>query len=206
MSKNGAENLSSSQRLAVILASFQNDPTPALRGLVDNNPKVRSTSLRALEKLALLDDDQLSTALGDLDPQVRRTACEIASKHTMVDLNVTLRDSDPFVVEIALWSIGERQDPAYVQIICNLASSHGESLVREAAIAALGSIGDEDGLDTIMLAMKDRSNVRRRAVVALAAFEGDAVNDALENATRDRDWQVRQIAEDLLDISNETGD
>jgi hypothetical protein len=34
-------------------------------------------------------------------------------------------------------------------------------------------------------------------VIALAAFEGDEVDAALERALADRDWQVRQAAEDL---------
>jgi hypothetical protein len=35
-------------------------------------------------------------------------------------------------------------------------------------------------------------------VLALAAFEGDDVEAALERALDDRDWQVRQAAEDML--------
>ena len=36
------------------------------------------------------------------------------------------------------------------------------------------------------------------AVIALAPFEGPEVEAALARATEDRDWQVRQAAEDLL--------
>jgi len=39
--------------------------------------------------------------------------------------------------------------------------------------------------------------VRRRAIIALAPFDGPEVDAAIERATRDRDWQVRQAAEDL---------
>jgi len=41
--------------------------------------------------------------------------------------------------------------------------------------------------------------VRRRAVIALAPFEGPEVDAALEAARTDRDWQVRQAAEDQLE-------
>ncbi len=41
--------------------------------------------------------------------------------------------------------------------------------------------------------------MRRRAVLALAPFDGPEVDAALERAGRDRDWQVRQAAEDLTD-------
>jgi hypothetical protein len=39
--------------------------------------------------------------------------------------------------------------------------------------------------------------VRRRAVLALAPFDGPAVDAAVAAALEDRDWQVRQAAEDL---------
>jgi hypothetical protein len=39
--------------------------------------------------------------------------------------------------------------------------------------------------------------VRRRAVLALAPFDGPEVDAAIDAALEDRDWQVRQAAEDL---------
>ena len=50
----------------------------------------------------------------------------------------------------------------------------------------------------ILAALPDKATVRRRAVLALAPFDGDDVDAALERARTDRDWQVRQAAEDLL--------
>ncbi|MST32935.1 HEAT repeat domain-containing protein, partial [Acidimicrobiaceae bacterium USS-CC1] len=47
-------------------------------------------------------------------------------------------------------------------------------------------------------ATTDKPAVRRRAVLALAPFEGPEVDAALRQALEDRDWQVRQAAEDLL--------
>jgi HEAT repeat protein len=70
--------------------------------------------------------------------------------------------------------------------------------VREAAAAALGAIGDERGLDAILAACTDKPAVRRRAVLALAPFDGPQVDAAIERALADRDWQVRQAAEDLV--------
>jgi HEAT repeat protein len=69
--------------------------------------------------------------------------------------------------------------------------------VREAAVAAIGALGDRRGLDAILAACEDRPAVRRRAVLALAPFEGRQVRAALERAKADPDWQVRQAAEDL---------
>ena len=81
-----------------------------------------------------------------------------------------------------------------------LVLEHGDPLVREAAVAALGSLGDERGLEAILRACDDRANVRRRSVLALAPFDTPAVRDALRTARTDRDWQVRQSAEDLATI------
>jgi HEAT repeat protein len=71
-------------------------------------------------------------------------------------------------------------------------------VVREACAAALGSLGDERGLSAILAACSDKPAVRRRAILALAPFEGDEVDAALQRALEDKDWQVRQNAEDLL--------
>jgi HEAT repeat protein len=70
-------------------------------------------------------------------------------------------------------------------------------LCREAGVAALGAIGDERGLPAILAGCADRVTVRRRAVLALAPFNGPEVDAALAAALSDRDWQVRQAAEDL---------
>ena len=64
-------------------------------------------------------------------------------------------------------------------------------------MAALGAIGDERGVDAILAACRDKPAVRRRAVLALAPFTGAAVDAAIAAALDDRDWQVRQAAEDL---------
>jgi HEAT repeat protein len=64
-------------------------------------------------------------------------------------------------------------------------------------VAALGSIGDPSARLAVLDALKDRAYVRRRAVVALAAFDGDEVERALSEAIHDRDWQVRDIASSL---------
>ena len=41
--------------------------------------------------------------------------------------------------------------------------------------------------------------MRRRATVALAGFDDPRVTPALRAASEDRDWQVRQAADELLD-------
>jgi HEAT repeat protein len=104
------------------------------------------------------------------------------------------------VVEAAAWASGERQppEPGIVTALARLATDHDDPLCREAAVAALGSIGDPAGLPAILTATSDRPAIRRRAVLALAPFDGPDVEAALRRALHDRDWQVRQAAEDLL--------
>ena len=79
-------------------------------------------------------------------------------------------------------------------------TGHSDPLCREAAVAALGAIGDPAGLPAVLAALADKPAVRRRAAVALAAFTGPVVETALRRCLEDRDWQVRQVAEDLLAV------
>ena len=58
------------------------------------------------------------------------------------------------------------------------------------------------GWRPILAALNDKPAVRRRAVVALAAFSGPLVERALDDALSDKDWQVRQAAEALRDAAS----
>jgi HEAT repeat protein len=182
----------------------------ARRGLENSDPSVRATALGALERLGDLADEHLTTAFADPDPAVRRRAASIAARHRRVDLAPLLADADHSVVEMAAWACGEheRADDGVLGTLITLANGSGagsDPLVREAAVAALGAIGDDRGLDAILAATEDRPAVRRRAVLALAPFldpqhpRAADVAAALARAGADRDWQVRQAAEDLTD-------
>ena len=52
----------------------------------------------------------------------------------------------------------------------------------------------------MLAACGDKATVRRRAVLALTAFDGDEVDEMLTRMADDVDWQVRQAAEELLAI------
>ena len=164
---------------------------------------MRATAIGALERAGALTAAQVEEALADRDTGVRRRACEAATRFPgdhPPSLRPALADDDPTVIEVAAWACGER-DPAergIVDDLATLATTHDDALVREAAVAALGAIGDDRGLPAILQATTDKPAVRRRAVLALAPFEGEDVETALRRALDDRDWQVRQAAEDLL--------
>ncbi|MET0911419.1 MAG: HEAT repeat domain-containing protein [Ilumatobacteraceae bacterium] len=186
-------------RREVAIAGHRGDADTARRGLDSDDPTVRATALSALERAGVLDDVVLARALEDSDRAVRRRAAEVAAHHPGVDLVGALHDNDPAVVEVAAWSCGEHESnrAPVVDRLVALAGSADDALVREAAVAALGAIGDERGLPAILTATGDKPAVRRRAVLALAPFDGDDVDAALRRALEDRDWQVRQAAEDL---------
>jgi HEAT repeat protein len=205
MSDSGRLPAHIARRQAVALAGHQGDEAAARAGLTDDDATVRATALGALARLGVLTDDDLDGAIADRDPVVRRRVAEVApaavtppSAHAR--LRRLLADRDPTVVEVAAWASGEvlAPDPLTVSDLCALATGHHDALVREAAVAALGAIGDPSGLPAILAATTDKPAVRRRAVLALAPFDGRDVEEALARALTDRDWQVRQAAEDLL--------
>ncbi len=119
-----------------------------------------------------------------------------------VAFRALLEDDDPSVCEAACFAAGEQVEPedAIVERLCEIATAHDDALCRENAVAALGSLGDERGRDAVLAGCRDKPTVRRRAVLALVAFEGDDVDAMLEEMADDVDWQVRQAAEELLAI------
>jgi HEAT repeat protein len=183
------------------IAGHTGDEATARALLDDADPAVRATALGALARAGALRTVDVEGALSDADPSVRRRACEEAIAVAEVDLVPLLADKDTSVVEAAAWALGERGAAGgdVVDAIAQVARAHADALCREAAVAAIGAIGDRRGLDAVLTAAaSDRPAVRRRAVVALAAFDGPEVDAALRAALEDRDWQVRQAAEDLL--------
>jgi HEAT repeat protein len=188
------------RRRAITIAGHSGDVAVAREGLLDEEAAVRASALGALERLGALDEEALATALADRSAVVRRRAASMSACHPDVPLLASLSDPDASVVEMAAFACGEREaaDAAVVSRLGELATGHPDALVREAAVAALGAIGAEGGVGAILAATHDKPAVRRRAVIALAPFEGPEVTSALTAALQDRDWQVRQAAEDLL--------
>ncbi len=189
------------RRRAAALAGHTGDVEGARRMLHDPDSGVRATALGALGRLGRAGGTDVADALADPSPEVRRRACQVAVAVAGIDLVPVLDDADPRVVEMAAWALGERGEaagPGAVGRLTVVAGAHDDPLCREAAVAALGAIGDEAGLPAILAATKDRPAIRRRAVIALAPFSGPEVDVALEAALADRDWQVRQAAEDLI--------
>ncbi len=117
-------------------------------------------------------------------------------------LLVATDDADDAVVEAAAWALGELPPAARpagtVTRLSALVTGHPDPLCQEAAVAALGAIGDPRGLDAVLHALGGRPPLRRRAAVALAAFDDPRADEALQRCRLDRDWQVREVVEELM--------
>ncbi len=217
------------RRRAVAVAGHQGDEATARAGLEDADPVVRGTAIGALTRLGTLTAGDLRRAVEDPSDGVRRRAAQAIATLATDPASVAVREltdvcaallarllddpADP-VVEVAAWATGEWLGAAseagrrideldLVERLQWITTDHEDALCREAAVAALGAIGDERSLPAILQATQDKATVRRRAVIALAPYDGPLVDAALMRARDDRDWQVRQAAEDLLAI---TGD
>lgn len=191
-------------RRAVIVAGHTGDLALAQAGCTHHDAGVRSAALGALVRLGALSADTLAgflLAANEPEISVRRRAAELAATFVEVSLLPALQDPAWEVLEMACWSVGEHEvaDDETLNRLIELAGTHEESLVREAAVAALGAVGDVRGLPAIIAATSDKAPVRRRAAVSLAPFEEPEAEEALRGLLSDRDWQTRQIAEDLLD-------
>jgi HEAT repeat protein len=188
------------ERLAVISAGHTGDESAARAALRSDIARVRASALVALERMGRLDDDTLARAVDDPADAVRRTCARLCTGHPGVPLSSLLTDDDLYVAEMAAWAHGERpvpDDGAFAMLV-RAATDDERPLVREAAVAALGALGDPRGLPAILAGCRDKPAVRRRAILALAPFDGPDVEAALHAALEDRDWQVRQNAEDMV--------
>ena len=205
------------RRREAAAAGHAGDAATARSYLHDEDSAVRSSALRALERTGDLAALELAAALEDPVPTVRLTALELSAGRDDIAAAAVadrLVDDDRRVVEAAAWACGEKvsagraasPDPAaaagsetaaVVSALVRVARSHEDPLCRESAIAALGAISDPAGLAAILGGLDDKPEVRRRAVIALAPFDGPEVDAALLRASTDRDKQVRTAAAEL---------
>jgi HEAT repeat protein len=177
------------------------------RAASDADPRVRAAAVGALARAAgrRRATTAWRRACADPAPEVRRRAAELTPALTDPPvprpLVALLDDPDVTVVEAAAWALGELGETARVAgavpALSHMATDHDDPIAREAAVAALGALADPAGLPAILTACTDKPAVRRRAVLALAPFEGPEVDAAIDKALENRDWQTRQAAEDL---------
>jgi len=189
------------RRIEASSAGFTGDEKTARRLTIDAVAKVRAAAFAALVRLGAATPDDVSRAMSDPSPIVRRSVCELARSLPGTAFETLLDDSDDSVVEAAAFAVGETGDRRATKRLVEIARTHSDPLCRESAVAALGSLGDPAGKTAVLAALDDVAMIRRRAVIALSAFSGDDVKSALRSRLADRDWQVRQAAADVLEIS-----
>lgn len=201
------QKLPEALRETLIRACLGSDPSdePIVRAaLAHPGERARVLAVRAAAARGWLDEAGWLQALADHSAEVRREAAvRLARSHPSTGVREALEralgDADALVAAEAAHSLGEIGDPDSCAALEAAAASAEDPRVREFAVAALGLLGDPRSAPVVIAALEDRLAVRRRAVVALAGFEGEQVREALEHATEDRDWQVRSAAERLLE-------
>jgi HEAT repeat protein len=187
---------------AVVLAGHRAEREVVDAALTSSDPAVRRVALGAALRTGQLDIEHLRRGLADVDQGVRLRAIELVCRHeqgvSLLGELTNVLGGEARTAELAAFVIGELElaDPAAVAALERQALGHDDALARESAVAALGAL--HRGRDTILAALSDKATVRRRAVIALAPFDGPDIDAALTRALEDRDWQVRQAAEDLL--------
>lgn len=201
MHANTSSSEAHDRRVAVSLAGLHGDVEGARSGIDDVAPAVRAAAISALARCDALTSEDVEAAIADPSALVRRRVCELATNSPPGHFETLLDDAVPEVVEAAAFACGEQEIAVAVGALAAIASSHDDPLCRESAVAALGVLGLEAGLTAVLQAITDVAAVRRRAVIALSNFEGPDVRVALEAALGDRDWQVRQAAEDVIGIN-----
>ncbi len=194
----------------LLRAGFQTDHQSEgllVATLTSSDARERILAARGAARRGLL-GAHYPALLIDRDPEVRREVLVLlshddADERTLEVLRTMLNDDDPLVVDAALFALGEHEDAASVEQIIDIARNHDDARVRESAIAVLGVLGDVRAKPTVILALEDKAPVRRRAIVALANFEGPDVDEALVRASDDRDWQVRAAVDQLNKDDND---
>jgi HEAT repeat protein len=199
------------RRRQMITAGHSGQVSLARQGLADPDPGVQAAALGALARLQALSVPDIARALATGPVALRRRATDAAlsvrgrgsrsSLYAVVEER--LADPDPLVVVGAAWFLAERRVAGAVPSLATTARVHDDVRCREAAVAALGAIGHPDGLAAVIDALDDKPTVRRRATVALAGFDDPRAEPALRRAAEDRDWQVRQAADELMEDADD---
>lgn len=140
----------------------------------------------------------LASLLGsDPEPSVRAAAAEALAASSDPAPLLAAGDDDAIEVREAIaYALGEIGKAAALPWLLATATEDSDDGVREAAVAALGAIGDDTSLPLLVdLSSAAPPKVRRRAVVALSAFESSDAIAAVRAALEDRNPMVKEVAE-----------
>lgn len=170
--------------------------------LGSHDPRTRVLAWRGAWRRGFLTMADWLEGLGDGDEDVVRDVLALVAESPVNDavlerVVALLQHDDPLVVDAAAFCLGEHVYLPSVDGLVHVATHHDDIRCREAAVASLGSLGLDAGRPAILAALDDKPSVRRRAIVALANFEGPDIEAALAKSRDDRDWQVRAAVDQL---------
>lgn len=191
--------------MSLVQASFepsQGNKDLLRSALSHEHPRARVLAMRGLARGNELTTTQWELLIVDSDPEVRReTLSEMGTRGecpiAVGRLVACLRDQDPLVAEAAAFAVGECGVLDGESELKWMLAEHEDARCRETAVVSLGLLACDSSRQAIIEALSDKPTVRRRAIVALASFEGSDIDDALDAAANDRDWQVRSAVEQL---------
>ena len=187
----------------VVVASFTGDYDAARAGFRDQNARIRAAATTSMSRLGILSQLHLNEALLDSAVEVRLAAVNATLPLGTFELKPLLAlESDPLVLEAIIFAIGEKLEEDAYPDLCKIALDHADALCREAAVAAIANFQREDSLEVLTRASVDKAPIRRRVAIALAGLESARATELLKELSKDRDWQTRQIAEEILAIEN----
>ena len=146
------------RRRRVTAAGHRGDAVLARRGLADPDESVQVAALGALARLGELTRATSRRARAAArsrcaaGPSRRPRPCAAAGSRSVLPVTVTaaLGDPDPLVVVGAAWFLAERRHRPAVPALARPAAEHDDMRCREAAVAALGAIGDPAGLPAVL--------------------------------------------------------
>ncbi len=147
-------------------------PQAALKDLENADPKVR---VRAAD------------ALGKVDGELTGKACSALRAH--------IWDDDPDVRYTVALALGELRDMEAVEDLIDAILGDGHPLPRQAAVIALGLIGDPRATKALIRMLKEASpDVRFQAATSLLQVNPAKAAGPLRHALKDEDAEVRASA------------
>ena len=173
-----------------------------LKALKDDDATVRA---RAVASLAILGDQRAMDPLmhilvHDPDPDTRQKASDAVAvlttprptKPSIEGSLAKLRSSDSFQRLAGAQDLDKARDKAAVAPLLTLLAEERDVDVRRAAVTALGDLGDEIAVPTLIgIAKHDSLQVRQYAVAALATLDDGRAVEPLAQLTRDDEPTMR---------------
>ena len=174
------------------------------RALADEHPAVRMAALELAAGRPEIPAASVAAGLEDPDPRVVEVAAwacgELGSDADGADAADLVGDVSGGDCRELGSDAGGADLSGVISALASVAAAHVDALCRESAVAALGSLAHPSGLPAVVAGLDDKPAVRRRAVIALAAFDGPDADAALRRARSDRDRQVREAVEEMLGL------